>query len=111
MRKRRAALLREAGAVRRAGWLASLVGTTQAVLVERPGDRGHAGNFAEVRFDKQPVGTIHHLIIDRVEDNLLIATPRHPRESGDPASSSLAVLQEQLDLRFRGDDVMAEAAA
>ena len=50
VRKRRAALLREAGARRRADWLTTLIGTTQHILVERPGDRGHAPNFAEVRY-------------------------------------------------------------
>ena len=47
--RERAARLREAAARRRAAWLASLVGTTQEVLVEGSGTRGHAGNFAEVR--------------------------------------------------------------
>jgi threonylcarbamoyladenosine tRNA methylthiotransferase MtaB len=50
VRKLRAAALRAAGARRKAAWLTGLIGTTQNVLVERPGDRGHAGNFAEVRW-------------------------------------------------------------
>ena len=50
IRKRRAALLREAGAARRAAWLSSLVGTCQSVLVERPGERGHTPGFAELRW-------------------------------------------------------------
>ncbi|WP_260598748.1 tRNA (N(6)-L-threonylcarbamoyladenosine(37)-C(2))-methylthiotransferase MtaB [Sphingomonas endolithica] len=50
VRKERAAKLREAGARRRAAWLRGMIGTTQQVLVERPGDRGHTPNFAEVRF-------------------------------------------------------------
>ncbi|WP_353205086.1 tRNA (N(6)-L-threonylcarbamoyladenosine(37)-C(2))-methylthiotransferase MtaB [Sphingomonas sp.] len=50
LRKARAAALRAAGARRKAAWLAGLIGTTQTVLVERPGDRGHAGNFAEIRW-------------------------------------------------------------
>ncbi|HVI97843.1 MAG TPA: tRNA (N(6)-L-threonylcarbamoyladenosine(37)-C(2))-methylthiotransferase MtaB [Sphingomonas sp.] len=49
VRKARAAALRAAAEERRTRWLAGLVGTTQEVLVERPGDRGHAGNFAGVR--------------------------------------------------------------
>jgi len=49
VRKRRARLLREAGAARRETWLKSLIGTTQLILVERPGDRGHTPAFAEVR--------------------------------------------------------------
>jgi threonylcarbamoyladenosine tRNA methylthiotransferase MtaB len=53
LRKRRAAALRDAGAARRAAWLNGLVGSEQQVLVERPGDRGHAPSFAEVRWDNQ----------------------------------------------------------
>ena len=52
--KARAATLRTRAAEHRAAWLQSLVGTEQDVLIERPGDRGHAGNFAEVRFDITP---------------------------------------------------------
>lgn len=47
--KARAARLRGAAARRREAWLRGLVGSSQHVLLERPGDRGHAGNFAEVR--------------------------------------------------------------
>ena len=50
VRKARAALLRAASARRKGAWLAGLVGTTQEVLVERPGNRGHAEGFAEVRW-------------------------------------------------------------
>ena len=57
--KARAGRLRAAAAERRAAWLASLKGSTQAVLVERPGDRGHAPNHAEVRLTAPaPVGEI-----------------------------------------------------
>ncbi|OWK32590.1 threonylcarbamoyladenosine tRNA methylthiotransferase MtaB [Sphingomonas mucosissima] len=45
----RAAQLREAADRRRRSWLASLVGTTQRIVIEKPGDRGHAENFAEIR--------------------------------------------------------------
>ena len=44
----RAAALRDVAARHRSAWLRSLIGTDQSVLVERPGDRGHAGNFASV---------------------------------------------------------------
>jgi threonylcarbamoyladenosine tRNA methylthiotransferase MtaB len=72
--KARAAALRDAAARRRAAWLQSLVGTTQQLLVERPGDRGHAGNFAEVRIGHSaPVGDIIPVTIARVEDGRLIA--------------------------------------
>ncbi|SDA29873.1 threonylcarbamoyladenosine tRNA methylthiotransferase MtaB [Sphingomonas sp. NFR15] len=54
VRKARAGALRAAAARRKAAWLQRLVGTEQDVLIERPGDRGHAGNFAEVRFPAPP---------------------------------------------------------
>lgn len=69
--KARAATLRERAAVRRAAWLDSLVGTHQAILVERPGDRGHAGNFAEVLLPPQEVGTIANVKIEKVQDGKL----------------------------------------
>jgi threonylcarbamoyladenosine tRNA methylthiotransferase MtaB len=47
--KERARRLREACSRRRAAWLRGLVGTTQRVLMEK-GGRGHAENFAPVRF-------------------------------------------------------------
>lgn len=47
--KARAASLRDRAAEHRAAWLASLVGSEQDVLVERPGNRGHAGNFAAIQ--------------------------------------------------------------
>ncbi len=50
IRKARAASLRAAGERRKLAWLESLVGTEQQILIEHPGDRGHAPNFAEVRF-------------------------------------------------------------
>jgi len=50
----RAARLRAAAEARRSRWLQTLVGTEQAILVERPGDRGHAPNFAEVRLFPAP---------------------------------------------------------
>ncbi|MFD1788807.1 MiaB/RimO family radical SAM methylthiotransferase [Sphingomonas floccifaciens] len=46
--KDRAARLRAEAEAHRARWLASLVGTEQRVLVEAPGDRGHAENFASI---------------------------------------------------------------
>ncbi|MCW4460275.1 tRNA (N(6)-L-threonylcarbamoyladenosine(37)-C(2))-methylthiotransferase MtaB [Sphingomonas sp. BT-65] len=87
--KARAAALRERAAARRARWLDSLVGTRQAILVERPGDRGHAGNFAEVRLsDTAEIGTIREVTIIDVQNGNLFATPRHP--GLDPGSRSLA---------------------
>ncbi len=46
--KARADELRRVSSVRRANWLSGLVGSTQQVLVERSGVRGHAENFATV---------------------------------------------------------------
>jgi threonylcarbamoyladenosine tRNA methylthiotransferase MtaB len=71
--KARAARLREAAAARRSRWLQSLIGSEQQVLVERPGDRGHAGNFAEVRLPQSEVGDIVTVTIKAIEDGKLIA--------------------------------------
>ncbi|WP_242146269.1 tRNA (N(6)-L-threonylcarbamoyladenosine(37)-C(2))-methylthiotransferase MtaB [Sphingomonas sp. BAUL-RG-20F-R05-02] len=73
--KARAAELRAAAAARKATWLRGLIGTTQDVLVERPGDRGHAGNFAEVWIPPTDVGSIARVTIDRVDGSTLIASP------------------------------------
>jgi threonylcarbamoyladenosine tRNA methylthiotransferase MtaB len=71
--KARAARLRAAAATRRHTWLNSLIGSEQQVLVERPGDRGHAGNFAEVRLAPNPVGEIVSVKIKGVQDGRLTA--------------------------------------
>lgn len=71
--KARAARLRAAAADQRAAWLQSLVGTRQSILVERPGERGHAGNFAEVRLAPTQVGEIVTVTIAAVQDGKLIA--------------------------------------
>ena len=47
--KARAAQLRAAANARRQAWLAAQIGTEHRIVVEKPGDRGHAENFAEVR--------------------------------------------------------------
>ncbi|MGY4396055.1 threonylcarbamoyladenosine tRNA methylthiotransferase MtaB [Sphingomonas sp. UYAg733] len=108
IRKARAALLRGSAERRRAAWLESLVGTTQAVLVERPGDRGHSGNFAEVRLDTvDEVGSVIDVLVTGVTaEARLTALSCHPRESGDPASSLPS--QQKRDRRFRGVDVDME---
>jgi threonylcarbamoyladenosine tRNA methylthiotransferase MtaB len=71
--RRRAADLRARAAARRAAWLATLVGTTQAVLAER-GGAGHAPNFAPVRFDSAAPapGTIAPTIITGLDGDGLI---------------------------------------
>ncbi|KQN25972.1 2-methylthioadenine synthase [Sphingomonas sp. Leaf33] len=52
--KDRAARLRAAAEAHRTRWLETLVGTEQRVLVEAPGDRGRAENFAEIRLAPTP---------------------------------------------------------
>lgn len=70
----RAARLRAAAAEQRARWLETLVGSRQRVLVERPGDRGHAENFAEVRLTApRQTGETVNVTIARVEDGMLVA--------------------------------------
>ena len=70
----RAGRLRAAAAEQRANWLETLVGSRQQVLVERPGDRGHAENFAEVRLTApRQTGETVNVTIARVEDGKLVA--------------------------------------
>jgi threonylcarbamoyladenosine tRNA methylthiotransferase MtaB len=77
--KARAAALRERAEEYRRGWLRTLVGTEQAVLVERPGDRGHASNFAEVRFPSPirsaQAGEVVDVTVIDVRDQVLIGAP------------------------------------
>lgn len=76
LRRDRAEQLRERAAARKAKWLATLVGTTQPIVVENPGDRGHAGNFAEFRLDGPlPVGTLVPIRITAATATHLIGTP------------------------------------
>ncbi|MEO7168846.1 MAG: tRNA (N(6)-L-threonylcarbamoyladenosine(37)-C(2))-methylthiotransferase MtaB [Sphingomonas sp.] len=77
--KARAAALRTAAATRRAAWLRALVGTTQSILVERPGTSGHAGNFAQVRLaEAMEVGSIQEVLITEVQNDALQGTTRRP---------------------------------
>lgn len=92
--KARAARLRTAAAQSREPWLQSLIGSTQLVLVERPGTSGHAGNFAEVRFDTQEIGSIVEVQITGVVDGALSATPTcHPG----PVPGSIKRLGDELE--------------
>lgn len=88
--KARAAALRAMAADHRAAWLASLVGTTQSILVERPGTSGHAGNFADVRLaEPAQVGSIQEVVISQVKDGILLA--RQPSlEQGATTDASAA---------------------
>lgn len=71
--RERAALLRKTAARVRRDWLATLVGTVQSVLVERPGDAGHAEDFAEVRFAaRHEPGTLISARITAAADDHLI---------------------------------------
>ena len=99
VRRERAARLREAAARRKAAWLRSLVGTTQHVLVEAPGDRGHTANFAELALDQPyPIGSV-------IDVTVTPTNIRHPRESGDPSPAlSTARHGEEMGPRFRGGD-------
>lgn len=76
LRRERAARLREAAATRKARWLRSLVGTVQDVLVEKPGDRGHSPQFAEVRVAPATVGSVQRVAIDSATDGQLSGTLR-----------------------------------
>jgi threonylcarbamoyladenosine tRNA methylthiotransferase MtaB len=70
----RAARLREASARRRSGWLESLVGTRQKVLVERSGSVGHAENFAPVRIAGAAGEIVEAKIVGR-DNDILIGVP------------------------------------
>jgi len=85
VRRERAARLREAAAKRKAAWLDSLIGTTQQVLVEAPGNRGHGGSFADfVLGGSHAVGSILPIVIDP-------AHIRHTRQSAGDEEREMAV--------------------
>jgi threonylcarbamoyladenosine tRNA methylthiotransferase MtaB len=78
VRKQRAAQLRGTAAAATARWLERLVGTTQHVLVENPGDRGHAPNFADLRFPPcvlRTVGDVVPVAITAATATHLTGTP------------------------------------
>ncbi|WP_066548377.1 MULTISPECIES: tRNA (N(6)-L-threonylcarbamoyladenosine(37)-C(2))-methylthiotransferase MtaB [unclassified Sphingomonas] len=76
--KARAAALRERAAIRRGAWLRTLVGTRQQILVERPGTRGHADNFANVALTTpaRNIGDIVTVEIDSAANDMLVGTAR-----------------------------------
>jgi threonylcarbamoyladenosine tRNA methylthiotransferase MtaB len=72
----RADRLRAASAARKAAWLGTLVGAVQPIVIERPGDRGHAPNFAEVRLPSpHPIGAVIAATITHATDTHLIGHP------------------------------------
>ncbi|KQM98219.1 2-methylthioadenine synthase [Sphingomonas sp. Leaf25] len=73
--KARADRLRAAAATRRQRWLQGQVGTTAAILVERPGTRGHTPGFADVLLPPSPPGTIVSARLTHVEGDRLIGMP------------------------------------
>lgn len=73
--KARAASLREAARCRKDKWQRSLIGTDQQILVERPGDNGHAENFAAVKLDTHTAdGTIARALVTGMDGGQLTAT-------------------------------------
>jgi threonylcarbamoyladenosine tRNA methylthiotransferase MtaB len=78
--KARAAILRETTTVRKAALLASMIGTTQRVLIELDGQSGHAENFANVRLDTKLAsgnmrGNMIVVLITASNGQTLSATP------------------------------------
>jgi threonylcarbamoyladenosine tRNA methylthiotransferase MtaB len=72
--KSRAAALRQRIAMKKAAWLAALVGKTENVAVEAGGMSGHAENFAYVHLDRTAaVGSIVPVVINSVKDGQLLA--------------------------------------
>ena len=73
--KDRAARLREVAAAHRDAWLNSQIGSRRRILIERPGERGHSGNFAEIRLPHpERIGDIVEVIITDAKDGMLIGT-------------------------------------
>ena len=69
----RAAMLREANAHRRVGWLDRQIGRTASMLVERDGRTGHAENFAALtlRTPAQPGRILPVRLIARDGDRMV----------------------------------------
>ena len=108
--KVRAGRLREAGEVRRRRWLAALVGTEQRVLVERPGDRGHAENFGEVKLDRRcEPGTVVRVAVHGSDDTALLSSIISA-QAGIHSSTSTNADGAVDPGRRRGDDVFGAMA-
>ncbi|MFN3429984.1 MAG: hypothetical protein ACK46X_08525, partial [Candidatus Sericytochromatia bacterium] len=76
------ARLREAAEQRRSTWLQSLIGTRQRIVIEKPGDRGHAENFAEVLLPQSDIGSVQQVKITNVQDGKLIGAPQGAGPAG-----------------------------
>ena len=72
--KARAARLRDRAAQRRSGWLDTLIGSRQRVLVENEGGEGHGESNAPVRLSGAAKGSIHNTIIMSRDEHHLIGT-------------------------------------
>lgn len=76
VRRARAARLRAKAGDARAAWLRTLVGSVESVLVEKPGNRGHAPNFAEVRLPVSAApGSVVAVRVTDAADTHLNGTP------------------------------------
>lgn len=75
--RERAARLRSAAAMRRRTWLASLVGSVQQIVVEKPGDRGHSAPFADVHLPSPvaAIGALATVTVAAATDDHLIGIP------------------------------------
>ncbi|WP_085809614.1 MiaB/RimO family radical SAM methylthiotransferase [Sphingomonas sp. TZW2008] len=73
----RATTLRSHAADRRRAWLDTLVGSTQTIVVEKPGDRGHTPAFAAVRLPRPlpHIGACADVRIVAAADDHLIGIP------------------------------------
>jgi len=94
--KARAKQLRDAAERQRAAWLDGQIGTMQAILVERPGDRGHTPNFAEVRLPPT-----------RFAPSLSqgCTSPAPPeKEEGSASTSAARTVGEIVEVRITGVD-------
>lgn len=74
----RATRLRDAAARLKRLWLAGQIGSEQAIVLEKPGDRGHTGGFADARLTVTPTAAVGELLSVRficATDDYLIGTP------------------------------------
>ncbi|MBN8848997.1 MULTISPECIES: radical SAM protein [unclassified Sphingomonas] len=73
----RAARLRAASARLKRAWLAGMIGAEQAIVLEKPGDRGHTPGFAELRLagSLDDIGQIRTMRVTGATDDHLIGTP------------------------------------